>query len=183
MPINVFVSYSEQDQLAATLVGTLRRNPAVRLFIAHQARTPGESIQQKVDVAISHCHVFLLLWTARSQSSEWVGYEIETARRMNKRLLPVLVENVPLPRSIRDVEAVPFYRDSDRGMTWLSAYFGQMAESAASRGGFNWGTLLRGGIAAAIGLAAAALSESKDEGSSSGGDAGARGGKRPSKSR
>jgi hypothetical protein len=169
MPINVFVSYSEKDQLAATLVSTLRTNADVRLFIAHQARTPGQSIQQKVDAAIAHCHVFLLLWTARSQASEWVGYEIETAQRMGRRVLPVLVENVVLPRSLRDVEAVPFYLDSDRGMAWLTRYFGQMASASTARGGgVNWGALVKGGLVAAIGVAAAAMTESKDGGDGAG---------------
>ena len=47
MTFNVFVSYSEKDHIAAALVGTLRRaNPSVRIFIAHQFRSPGLSIRQ-----------------------------------------------------------------------------------------------------------------------------------------
>ena len=33
------------------------------------------SIRQKVDLAIEQAQVFLLLWSQRSESSEWVAYK------------------------------------------------------------------------------------------------------------
>jgi len=158
MTFNVFVSYSERDHIAAALVGTLRRaNPNVRIFIAHQFRSPGLSIRQKVDLAIQQCHLFLLLWSERSESSEWVAYEIETAVHLGKDILPVLVENVDLPASIRDIEAVPLHQDSDRSMNWLVSHMNDRATAATQTGscGFNWTALAKVGVAAAMGLATA----------------------------
>jgi hypothetical protein len=115
-------------------------------------RSPGLSIRQKVDVAIEQAHLFLLLWSSRSQASEWVGYEIETARRLGKRILPVLVEDVELPAELEDIEAVPLYQESDRWMGWLSSHIGAMGAGGGST--INWGTLAKAGVAAVFGLAA-----------------------------
>jgi hypothetical protein len=157
MAINVFVSYSEKDHLAATLVGTLRSIPQVRIFIAHEVRSPGMSIRQKVNVAIEQAQVFLLLWTHRSKSSEWVAYEIETALRMKKRVVPVLVEDVELPDVLRDIEAVPLYRDSSYHMNLIAAQLATMAAPAVRIGpvSLTWRSLAKAGLAAALGLAAA----------------------------
>ena len=157
MAVNVFVSYSEKDHLAATLVGTLRSIPQVRIFIAHEVRSPGMSIRQKVNLAIEQAQVFLLLWTHRSRTSEWVAYEIETALRMKKRVIPVLVEDVELPDVLSDIEAVPLYRDSSRYMNEIAAQLAAMAAPAFRVGplSFTWGSLAKAGLAAALGLAAA----------------------------
>jgi hypothetical protein len=160
MAVHVFVSYSEKDRLAATLVSTLRGNPNIRIFIAHQFRSPGMSIRQKVDLAIEQSQLFLLLWSGRSESSEWVSYEVETALRLGRRILPVLVEDVELPAGIRDIEAVPLYQDPDRWMQWLASHVNGMA--APARAGFTWATVAKAGLAAVVGLAAA-WSESKKE--------------------
>jgi hypothetical protein len=157
MAINVFVSYSEKDHLAATLVGTLRSVPQVRTFIAHQVRSPGMSIRQKVNLAIEQAQVFLLLWSHRSESSEWVAYEVETALRLKKRVIPVLIEDVELPDALRDIEAVPLYRDSSHYMNLIAAQLVTMAAPAVRIGPVNltWRSIAKAGFAAALGLAAA----------------------------
>ena len=157
MAINVFVSYSEKDHVAATLVGTLRRNPQVRIFIAHEVRSPGMSIRQKVDLAIEQAQVFLLLWSQRSESSEWVAYEIDVARRLKKPLIPVLIEDVELPDALRDIEAVPLYRDSSYYMDQIASQLAAMATPALRIGplAVSWRSIAKAGVAAALGLAAA----------------------------
>ena len=164
MAINVFVSYSEKDHVAATLVGTLRRNPQVRIFIAHEVRSPGMSIRQKVDLAIEQAQVFLLLWSQRSESSKWVAYEIDVARRLKKPLIPVLIEDVELPDALRDIEAVPLYRDSGYYMDLIASQLANMAAPAVRIGplSFTWRSIAKAGLAAALGLAAA-WSDSSDK--------------------
>jgi hypothetical protein len=157
MAVNVFVSYSEKDHVAATLVGTLRRNPRVRIFIAHEVRSPGMSIRQKVDLAIEQAQVFLLLWSQRSESSEWVAHEIDVALRLGKPVIPVLIEDVELPEALSDIEAVPLYRDSSYYMNLIAARLAAMATPTLKIGplAFSWGSIAKAGIAAALGLAAA----------------------------
>ena len=156
--VNVFVSYSEEDHLAATLVSTLRGNPQVRLFIADEVKTPGMSIRQKVDIALRQAQVFLLLWSERSQESSWVSYEIEAALKLQKHIIPVLVEDIELPGVLADIEAVPLYRDSRANMHLIADLLRAMATPPLERPGplgFSWRTIAKAGLAAAIGLAAA----------------------------
>jgi hypothetical protein len=155
MAVNVFVSYSEKDHMAATLVSTLRGNPQVHLFIADEVKTPGTSIHQKVDLALQQAHVFLLLWSERSQASKWVSYEIDTALRLEKRILPVLVDGCALPESLADIEAVPLYKDSRNNMHLIAERLRTVAAPKPRPLGFSWASIAKAGLAAAIGLAAA----------------------------
>jgi hypothetical protein len=94
-----------------------------------------------------------------------VNYEIDTSLNMRKRILPVLLEDVDLPASIHDIEAVPLFQDPDRAMDWLSRYVAQLASGvpAGSGGGFKWANLIKAGLLVA-GLFAAASSQNTKPG-------------------
>lgn len=167
MAVNVFVSYSQKDRLAATLVGTLRANRDVRVFIAHQMATPGMSISDKVFLhGLNQCDVFLLLWSHHAADSAWVSREIEAARRLGKRIVPMLLaEDAELPPALEDIEAVPLYKNPEAGMAWLARHLAQQAvpwwQRALAGRSPSVGKLLAAGVAIGVGLLASASDESK----------------------
>ena len=170
MALNVFVSYSQKDHLAATLIGTLRANRTVSIFIAHQFQTPGMSISDKVLYGLRHCDLVLLLWSANAAASEWVPFEIEAATRLNKRIMPVLLtDDAELPPAIRDIEALPLYRNPEAGMTWLAHHLGQSAApwwqhalTGITGGKLSLGKLAAVGAAIGIGLLAASTEQQSE---------------------
>jgi TIR domain len=166
MAVNVFVSYSQKDRLAATLVGTLRANREVNIFIAHQFPAPGMSIRDKVRHGLTHCDVFLLLWSPQAAASDWVDFEIETARKLGKRILPMLLADEPeLPPALQDIEAVPLYKNPEAGMQWLAQHLAQTAmpwwQCTLAGGNLSLGKLLVAGAALGIGLLATSGDEPK----------------------
>lgn len=159
MAVNVFVSYSQKDRMAATLVGTLRANRDVHVFIAHQFPSPGMSIRDKVRHGLTRCDVFLLLWSPQAAVSEWVGFEIDSALKLGKRVLPVLLtEDAELPPILRDIEAVPLYKNPEGAMSWLAQHLAQAAmpwwQRTLAGGNLSLGKLLAVGVAVGIGMLA-----------------------------
>lgn len=168
MAVNVFVSYSFKDKLAATLVGTLRANREVRVFIAHQQQAaPGTSIREWVlRNGLQRCDVLLLLWSRRAAESEWVEEEVGLARQLGKPIVPLMLEeDAELPPALSDIQALRLDRNPEAGMSWLAMHLAHAATPWWQRalrtavGNPRLGNLVAAGVAVGIGLLAAAADE------------------------
>lgn len=108
----VFVSYSTRDlknvtQLQQSLDGT-----GVQVFVAEHSVSPSDVLSDKISADITECDLFVLLWSSNAKSSEWVAQEIGKAHSLQKKILPlVLEEGLELPGFISGLKYVPVFRD------------------------------------------------------------------------
>jgi hypothetical protein len=120
---DVFISYARED-----------RDSAKRLVDAIESRgwtvwwdrriPAGKSYEDVIQQAIDDAGCVIVLWTGKSVASEWVRNEAaEAARR--KVLIPIRLEDVRLPLSVRHLEA-------DDLLAWTSAELENCLDSIQS---------------------------------------------------
>jgi WD40 repeat protein len=121
---DVFVSYSRRD------AGFVRRmvdsisGGGREVWLDTEGIQDGEVFPEAIKRAIEQSDTFLFVITPSAVNSAYCENEVEYARQMQKRILPVLREPVPdaeLPPEIRDRNWIPFTEDADfeQGMARL----------------------------------------------------------------
>lgn len=109
----IFISYRRDDtrHVAGRLAGDLMdRFGAESIFRDIDSIDAGEEFPQRLDKALNHCVLMLVLigrhWLDASDSqkrrrlddpNDWVRLEIATALQRGIRVVPVMVEDTPLP--------------------------------------------------------------------------------------
>ena len=94
--MKIFISHSWKDKSIATnLYESLKPDGHEVWYDIHQL-LPGDMIQDVIDVYIKKCDVMVLIWTTQAAGSGGVAAEIDTAKRENKRIIPMLEDGVNL---------------------------------------------------------------------------------------
>ncbi len=92
----VFISYSSQNTDIANSVRERIEKCGISTWMAPDDIPVGSTYPKSINVAIINCSCFLLILTDASQSSVWVGKEVERAISKKRPLLPVEFEHVDL---------------------------------------------------------------------------------------
>src|ERR1700680_3912926 len=108
---DVFVSYSRTDsefvgRLTASIQGSGKD-----VWVDTEGIADGEVFPEAIKRAIEQSDAFLFVITPASVQSAYCEHEVEHARDMNKRIVPVLrdpVADAQLPAEIRDRNWIPF---------------------------------------------------------------------------
>ena len=125
---DVFVSYSRRD---AEFVQRLAESVSSRgkeLWLDTDGIADAEVFPQAIREAIEQSDAFLFVITPAAVESAYCENEVEYARELQKRIVPVLRERVPdpqLPAEIRDRNWIPF-TDSDEFDTSLERLVGAL---------------------------------------------------------
>jgi hypothetical protein len=116
----VFISYSRKDQdFIKQLAGNLRRQ-VISVWYDERLRA-GMEWREQLTQAIRVMNVFVLVMSPTSLASKNVAWEIETARRMNKIILPVLYKPCQnIPDWLHEIQYVDFTKDEQRGLSNLT---------------------------------------------------------------
>jgi hypothetical protein len=96
----VFVSYSRND-LNAVLALEQRIGERVSLWRDQKKIYGGDRWPKVLGEAIDANHVVLLVWSQHSAASHYVEFEWCTALALKKRIIPWLLDETPLPPSLR----------------------------------------------------------------------------------
>ncbi len=95
---DIFISHSSKDSdRVKWLVEALEDN-GYRCWIAPRDISPGMPYARAIMQGIDSCDTFVVVITSRSVTSEDVLNEIDNAHAQHKRMIPVFMEDVELPR-------------------------------------------------------------------------------------
>ena len=93
----VFISYSHQDRnLCEKLAGMLKVDAEIDVWYDKNL-IPGDAFRKKIVENIRNADYFVVLLSKNSVVSEWVLDEVEYAKRLHKRILPIYADNTKLP--------------------------------------------------------------------------------------
>jgi hypothetical protein len=112
----IFISYSRKD---AAFVRKLRKRlKALKLEIWQDVEDiePGSNWPDTIDETLRGACVLLLVITQDSQQSQYVSYEWAFACGAGVRVIPLLMEKVPLHPRLSVIQSVDFTK---RGKAWL----------------------------------------------------------------
>jgi hypothetical protein len=109
---DVFISYSRHDWGRALELAELLQRSGVSTWIDQQGIEGASSWSKEIVEAIDSCKVFLILLSVSSLESDNVARELSLAFEAKRPILPVDLEEVVLPTSVRyqlaGIQRVPF---------------------------------------------------------------------------
>src|SRR6185503_3227705 len=106
---SAFVSHStSDDSFVAEMESFLRAAGFDEVFNDVSAIRPDEKFWPAIEKGIANCDSFVVVITAASSSSEWVKREVEYARSLSKKVIPLWVEDCPLPSTFADRDVIDF---------------------------------------------------------------------------
>lgn len=104
---DAFVSYAHHDAGRARLIVSMLRAAGLTVFHDVEQIRPGDNIVGRLHAAVSNAGSAVILVSAAYVASAWAGRELGVLlghhRVQGMRLLPVLLDDVPLPDDIADI--------------------------------------------------------------------------------
>ena len=113
---DVFISYSRRDSAYVERLQTALEARGKDVWLDTEGIADGEVFPEAIKRAIEQADAFVFVITPSSVHSTYCENEVEHAREMQKRIMPVLREPVAdseLPPEIRDRNWIPFTDDAD----------------------------------------------------------------------
>lgn len=105
--MKVFISHNKADNTSARSLAMLLVEQGIDVWFDEWEIRPGESITGGIERGLTECDVFVLLWSAAAQASNWVGTEVRAfiRRRVDDQLLrivPLMIDGTALPALVAD---------------------------------------------------------------------------------
>ena len=101
---DIFISYANEDRDAAAQLARLLESAGWRVW--WDRRIPaGRTWRAVLEDALHEMRCMVVLWSENSVQSPWVAEEAEQARRLNKSIVPVLIQQVEPPIGFRAIQA------------------------------------------------------------------------------
>jgi predicted nucleotide-binding protein len=107
MPAHVYISYSRLDEKMAVGIAAGLKKLGHKITIFTDAVAGGGKWRDVMDRGMEDCNALVALITQNSLSRPFVNAEIGAARALNKKLIPIIFEDVPeVPPLIEDIHCL-----------------------------------------------------------------------------
>lgn len=103
-----FISYSRRDSNLVGPVVALLRASRAHVFRDADSLEPGKKWRDQLSEAISDAEVLVLFWCHHAVESSEVGNEYRDAIAKGKDVLPLLLDDTPLPESLAEYQYIDF---------------------------------------------------------------------------
>jgi len=106
---SAFVSHStSDDSFVAEMESFLRAAGFDEVFNDVSSIRPDERFWPAIEKGIADADTLVVVITTASTTSEWVKREVEFARDLSKKVIPIWVEDCPLPSTFADHDVIDF---------------------------------------------------------------------------
>ena len=93
----IFISYSHRDRGICDRIDALLEKRKDFTVWYDKGLVPGEVYRRRIAEVIRSSDYFIILLSKTSVASDWVIDEVEYAKKLRKRILPIWLENVDIP--------------------------------------------------------------------------------------
>ncbi len=93
----IFISHSSEDSPLAREIEADLRKAGVEVWVDDRSIRAGDNLPDEISKALSWCNTLLLVWSKTSAESFWVNLEWTNALTLQKRIIPLLLDETPLP--------------------------------------------------------------------------------------
>jgi hypothetical protein len=104
--ISIFASYSHKDNSLVHGLVHLYQATDQPVFRDEESIKPGQKWRIEINRAIEQCQTVLVFWCCHSSQSSEVRAEYEKGIHLNKRVVPVLMDQTELPKKLREYQYV-----------------------------------------------------------------------------
>lgn len=138
----VFVSYSRKDSTQVEKAVELLEAGGADVFRDLDDIRYGDRWEDVIRTQLAEAERVLVFWSVHAQLSEWVEREWSIAISMQKRVVPILLDQTPLPRELGQFHALTNFilPNADNAQNHSSGRFNQ----AKSKPYWLWGGILGG---------------------------------------
>lgn len=106
----VFISYSQRNARVVEVAERLLRAGGADVFRDRSHIAFGTNWLGTIEETIKQCDRVLLFWSAAAARSPWVRREIKLALKLDKTIVPVLLDAAALPRRLSHINGLPDLR-------------------------------------------------------------------------
>ncbi len=117
----IFISYARENADLAREIGRDLEEAGHRCWIDVSDIQPGAEWEQRIADAIAAAYAFVVLVSATANARPWVARERRMARRRDRPIFPVRVEDCPLPADLARLQALDLFRDYQGALDRLLA--------------------------------------------------------------
>lgn len=115
----VFISYSHTDSVIANKIKRDLRRNGISVWIDERIKPGDDAWRKQLVVAIQEQPCFVFLMTENSMSSAYCQWELDTAKRWKKVILPVMIKQVDVPLPIKRLQYIDFRDNYGDGLARL----------------------------------------------------------------
>ena len=107
--MNILVSYSPEDsEFVSAIVSFLCASNSTLAFFDSDSIRTSPKWREELETAVSQANVVLVLWCHHSQTSYEVRKEFALALEQGKDVLPLLLDETPLPSKLAHLRHIDF---------------------------------------------------------------------------
>jgi hypothetical protein len=103
----VFISYARPDSRWVFVAVSLLRAGGAKVFLDVNDLEYGDRWKEALSRTIAGCQRVLVFWSAAAASSKWVNREWVLALNLQKRVVPVSLDDTPLPPELAQLHGLP----------------------------------------------------------------------------
>lgn len=96
----IFISYSHQNKEVCNHIAAMMEQSGKLTVWYDKGLIPGEEYRSRIASQIKEADYFIVLLSEKSISSDWVLDEVEYAKKLRKKILPIWIEAVDLPENL-----------------------------------------------------------------------------------
>lgn len=90
-----FISYAREDEFAVKYwFCRCFEERGIPFWIDQKRLRYGDNFSEEIENAIRNCEVFIFFYSKNAKNSEWVHKEVEKARKYDKHIIPILLDNL-----------------------------------------------------------------------------------------
>lgn len=103
----VFISYASQDSEWVHVAVRLLEAGGADVFLDVEHIAYGARWKEVLEKAIGRCQRVLVFWSAAAAGSDWVEKEWTLALALQKRVVPLQLDDTPLPQALAALHGLP----------------------------------------------------------------------------
>lgn len=119
---SVFISYASHDREIVSAAARLLRAGGATVFQDVADIEFGTRWKEALNAALAQCERVMVFWSAAAAKSEWVEKEWRCALEAKKRIVPMMLDDTPLPPPLGEFHGVPDMIDMLRAAMPMPAY-------------------------------------------------------------
>jgi hypothetical protein len=115
----IFVSYSHADRDFVKPITDLIRVAGVRVFRDEDSIAPGKQWKLVISKSLTSCRTVLVFWSSNAARSKAVEGEYRRAVDRKKDVVPVLLDDTPLPEALSTYQWIDFRQAVINAQRWV----------------------------------------------------------------
>ncbi len=105
---DVFLSYSQDNTTEAIQIQQQLQSQNISVWRDQDSIYGGQQWPKVIGESIAACKLFILLWSEAASQSHFVEFEWNTALALKKVIIPILLDDTPLPSALSSFQALKF---------------------------------------------------------------------------